>query len=252
MSGKFTWDYDAPLARAPGETRKANDALRDYWLMGSGRSLRKLHQTYTKHAPGEPPTRHLRTLKGWSAKYQWQARIDRAKELDDAANQAQWAQRRREVRESDWKDGDKLRDKAGELLDELSRFKRTTESEGTDPKTGEKVRIITVGLSANLNQIAGALKAASGLQRRAAEVLPPTQRHEITGRDGGPVTHKRETDWSGLDDDDLDQLILNLQTALDLGAAGETPAPADERPDGAEPDGPAHLDDAAPPPTGAG
>jgi len=31
----------------------------------------------------EPPTRTLRTIRGWSAKYAWQDRVDRAKEIAD-------------------------------------------------------------------------------------------------------------------------------------------------------------------------
>lgn len=82
------WDWQDPLARYIGETRRANDALRDYWLMGPGRSLRKLLDCYCRQIESEtdtrePPTRRGATLFLWSSKYRWQARIDRAKEILD-------------------------------------------------------------------------------------------------------------------------------------------------------------------------
>lgn len=58
------------------ESNKAVQACNDYLRMGPGRSLQKLHRTYTESAPDQPPTRHLRTLKEWSSSYGWQARVD--------------------------------------------------------------------------------------------------------------------------------------------------------------------------------
>lgn len=100
---EFTWNADHPLDRCRGETRRANDALRDYWLMGPGRSIEKLYEHYRQEhdretTGKEPPTRCLRTLYGWSSKYQWQARIDRAKKiLDDEIAHAELEARRSEV-----------------------------------------------------------------------------------------------------------------------------------------------------------
>lgn len=56
--------------------------------MGPGRSLRKLWSEYRKRSADdpqteEPPTRRFVTLGKWSSRYQWQARIDRAKEIAD-------------------------------------------------------------------------------------------------------------------------------------------------------------------------
>lgn len=65
-----------PLAgqRCEGETKKATQACNDYLRMGSGRSLQKLHQIYTRSTPELPPTRHIETLKVWSGRYDWQKR----------------------------------------------------------------------------------------------------------------------------------------------------------------------------------
>lgn len=82
------WDPESPLDRITikakrkdgttydkKESLKSNQALVDYWMMGPGRSLRKLHQKYIEQTSAMPPTRHLRTLLGWSTEFQWQDRI---------------------------------------------------------------------------------------------------------------------------------------------------------------------------------
>ena len=51
---------------APKESAKALAAFADYYALGSGRSLEKLVVLYCSRS--EPsPTRHLSTLKAWSA-----------------------------------------------------------------------------------------------------------------------------------------------------------------------------------------
>ena len=79
----MNYNPEAPLKRIQGESQKANDALHDYWLMGAGRSLRKLQAVY-KQTTGEPPTRSFNTLHKWSRVHNWQARIAAQKEIDDA------------------------------------------------------------------------------------------------------------------------------------------------------------------------
>lgn len=51
--------------------------------MGVRRSLVNLHQTYTKSTPN-PPTLHISTLKKWSTRYHWQARVTQQTENDNA------------------------------------------------------------------------------------------------------------------------------------------------------------------------
>ncbi len=80
----MTFDQDTPLSRIKGETIKAHRALMDYFLMGEGRSLANLCQIYTEPAP-DPPTLHIATLKIWSSRYHWQARIARQIENDNTA-----------------------------------------------------------------------------------------------------------------------------------------------------------------------
>ena len=56
------------------ETKKAMQACNDYLRMGAGRSLEKLSRIYSDPMPDKPPTRHIATLKIWSAKFGWVAR----------------------------------------------------------------------------------------------------------------------------------------------------------------------------------
>ena len=113
---EFTFGPDCPLARCKGETRKAHDALQDYWRMGSGRSLRELARKYNEPTTESAPTHHFRTLAAWSTRHAWQARIDRAKEIDDAALQREWEKRREEWKQKEWDVADKLLERAEQML----------------------------------------------------------------------------------------------------------------------------------------
>lgn len=115
---KFQWNSDAPFARATWETQKANRALKDYVAMGPGRSLTKLHKTYTEYAPerGDPPTQCLRTLKNWSSRYDWQARLACWDELEREGEEEEWRSRRREIRQGEWKQAQTLLERAGQML----------------------------------------------------------------------------------------------------------------------------------------
>lgn len=85
----MTFDKDNPLNRIKGETIKAHNALMDYFLMGAKRSLAKLHQKYTNTTLNTPPTLHIETLKIWSSRWSWQARIAQQAENDNAIILAQ-------------------------------------------------------------------------------------------------------------------------------------------------------------------
>jgi hypothetical protein len=68
---------------AKRESIKALRAFEDYWNMGEGRSLDKLVKVYQAQPECTPtPTRHLKTLKGWSSAYDWQERL-RERDLQD-------------------------------------------------------------------------------------------------------------------------------------------------------------------------
>jgi hypothetical protein len=92
------FDDDAPLNRIKGESKKAHSAFMDYFLMGGGRSLRKLLAKFGKLAESEastetPPTTKWTTLSKWSHIHHWQARIARQTEIDNEIALEQFRQR---------------------------------------------------------------------------------------------------------------------------------------------------------------
>lgn len=92
------FDNDAPLNRIKGESKKAHSAFMDYFLMGAGRSLRKLLANFSKLAENEastkqPPTTKWTTLSKWSHIHHWQARIVRQTEIDNEIALEQYRQR---------------------------------------------------------------------------------------------------------------------------------------------------------------
>ena len=60
----------AEKTKQPGRV-KHGQGFTDYLGLGPDRSLEKLHRWYTENAP-KPPS--LRSLKGWSTRYGWQAK----------------------------------------------------------------------------------------------------------------------------------------------------------------------------------
>jgi hypothetical protein len=56
------------------ETNKARSAFEDYYNMGPGRSIQKLHVLYQTQ-PETRPTKHISTLKSWSTTHGWQDRV---------------------------------------------------------------------------------------------------------------------------------------------------------------------------------
>lgn len=166
------WTPDDPLGRAKGETLRANQALADYWRLGPARSLAKLLESWGRFGDDsespEPPTRRLKTLKTWSAKFDWQARIQAATLLQQAADEAEWLERRRAVREADWRQAEVLRDLADKILAEAPRFviSGRTLIKGQD---GEPDReIVTVQLKLDL--AIKSIETGSKLARLAAEM----------------------------------------------------------------------------------
>lgn len=68
------------------ETNKALQAFEDYYLMGPGRSIRKLVRIYNEVATKSPPTKYHTTLGKWSKVHGWQERVrQREQEIADAA-----------------------------------------------------------------------------------------------------------------------------------------------------------------------
>ena len=111
------WDRDDPLMLCEDESRKSNIALRDYWALGPGRTLLALCKKYTKlQGTTAAPTLSHQTLKQWSTKYDWQARINQVKVNEDARVMAEWQARQAEWRQRGWEAAQALSDKVRLML----------------------------------------------------------------------------------------------------------------------------------------
>jgi hypothetical protein len=136
----ITWDRADPLAQAAGESRRANQALRDYATMGAGRSLRKLHERYLQQASNKPPTglrlptTSFTTLSTWSLKHDWVARTERWDGLAAQEAEAAWRERREEEREEEWQLTRALFRRARDMLD----YPLVVEVEDEDSKTVQR------------------------------------------------------------------------------------------------------------------
>lgn len=180
---EIIFDPSDPLARVkPGESRKANAALRDYVYMGASRSIDSLYERYreakARDPQYKPPTLSRSSLYTWSSRNRWQERLDRFLELEDERIQREWDERTRKIRESDYQDGEELRALHRRIMAEAPNFTKTrrriirgeprvVDDNGKTIKPGEPDKeIITVQLDINL--LIRALKTASDLQRLAA------------------------------------------------------------------------------------
>ena len=243
MTGKaesFKWDANEPLGRAAGERAKTNRALNDYYLMGAGRSIRKLCALYRERyqaaiegesKTGFPPTRRLTTLLNWSRHFHWQERVKAAMAQADAERRRIRLERQAEVDEADWATGEELRELAQQILAEGPKYLKTTRRlvkgqqeiiTGADGKQyvvqKEPDReIITVALNAPV--AIRAAKLASDMQRAAAGA---------TGRE------KRESwnvDLATLTTEQLTRLAAGedlIDVLLAAGSSGGTGAPSED------------------------
>lgn len=220
-----------PLDRRPDETRQANDALLDYYHMGSGRSVRLLCDKYRNQteicAGSRPPTRRLSTLLEWSTRHEWQDRIHESVRLDQEAERIareealkeeaqKWAKRRLDVREKDWQQAARLRELADKIMDEAPKFLKTTRKYLAGKDGGPDREIVTVAIDAKV--MIQALEAASKLQRLAAEMETEHSLSETT--DAKDIEEIRQKRWE------------NIQTALADAFAFQEQQPETEADDG--------------------
>jgi hypothetical protein len=122
----IAWQMDDPLARAPGESRRANALLRQYADQVGRRSLRRLcvKQSTDKHATQPPP---WETVRAWSSRHEWQARVAQYDRLEaqrlaalrnaaEATEIARWAARRAAQREREWQLSEQIYDRLAVML----------------------------------------------------------------------------------------------------------------------------------------
>lgn len=217
---KTDWNREAPLLRVKGESQRANDALKDYYAMGSGRSLRKLHDFYSQQASDEtsmerPPTTKWTTLSKWSAMFDWVERVREQQAIQEAEDEARWAERRLVIRERDWRQSEELRQVGDKILAEAPMFLRR-QHKFVPGQGGEPDReVITLALNGQL--AIKAIELGSKLARLSAEMESDRQKMVIA--------LEKEIDGilaiaeQVLDDDNYQRLLAAI-TGL---SSGETP-----------------------------
>ena len=178
----IVWDRTNPLAQARGESKVANQALRDYAHMGAGRSLRKLHELYIKRASSNPladsmaPTTRIATLNTWSFRFDWPARADRFDALAALDAEAAWRKRREEEREEEWQAARTLFRRARNMLE----FPLVVEVEQED---GTKIERLTNWRMADAARF---VDLAAKLARLAAR-MTDDQNSDLTQDSAGRV-----------------------------------------------------------------
>ena len=227
----MTWNRFDPAQRATRdngkpETKRANQALRDYLYMGAARSLRKLIEMYANSA--NPPTRSWNSISSWSAGFAWVARAERFDEIQREKAQAEYDARRREIMETglalDHERVEKLKRLHAQLDEYLKRedlvWLKDSKSirVGTSLKMSEDGKLSSVGDYEVIDTITfnAALigKYLETIEALAAETGGRVRKAELSGPHGGPIrTSHTPVDLSKLSDDDLAALEALLEKA---------------------------------------
>lgn len=185
---------ERPLERIECESRKANDALRDYYELGMERSLAKLAKKYKEGGI----KRSFSLLGRWSGVYKWQERVDAQKRIDDKATDDRRAQRRDSQVGNEIDDSSKMREKALALL-ALPVVERKVKDE--DGNT-----IIIMPVNGSEMDTARKLLVASSEMARLALNMPTDSKHldvtsggdkiviDIVWSDGNADSESKPTD----------------------------------------------------------
>lgn len=211
-----------PWERQPDETSAAYRAFCKYrdWDEESGnaedglpgsRSLAKLAQKLGKKAG------YTRHLEHWSSKYNW---VERAQHYDQhleqlarAEREEVWKRRREEQAEEEWRVRSRLLEKGLQIL-ELPLTSRRVEKDVDGQPT-----IIELHPNFKQSDAKAMLELFSKLGRLATGLA--SGRHEITGKDGGPIDFQQLPDLSGLATDELRTVTHLLRKAMaDSGGEG--------------------------------
>ena len=210
------WLLDDPLARVPGESQRANRALREYAQQPAGqRSARRLAAEFRTRAVSSgsaqlPPSQSYTTIERWSFQNEWQARVARYDTLEaerfrqaraaaDAVEIAKWAQRRQEIREREWTQAQSLSERATAMM--------RTPLFRTETEDGRNVIMPARWDWADVPRIAD---TASKLARLAAEMPTSRDRHEFEDM---------------TDADVADTLASEIADLIELEPGGETAEP---------------------------
>lgn len=184
------------MADEPRETEAAARGYADYLALGEGRSLARLLQVYQESA-ADPPTLSLGTLKDWSEKYHWQARVD---EHVFEVNRLALERLRKNA--------------AGERVKDFRRLEALLRA--LDDEKASRV-LATLTKPSDLRN----------LVKTKHELLgePLAERHEYSGPDGSAIKTEAKVEH-GIPDGQLSAILANAAAVLGPGERGaETTEP---------------------------
>lgn len=160
------------------ETPKAAAAYEEYAAMGPSRSLRKLAEKLHQSSPESSPV--IETIKVWSKAHHWQDRV----KLFDA---------------------ERIEERRLEQEEAIRKMNERHAMIGTSQQARAIKQIEALIEAKSFGSMAAVqlLKLATDLERVARGAS--TEQVAITGKDGGPIGFKRETD--DLTEDDLKAIV---------------------------------------------
>lgn len=217
------WD---PL---PNESARAYQAFVDYYKMGGGRSLSKLHKAYLDQSEslesgrhgGEFPTTSYGSLADWSRRHKWQARVNQWQAHDARQQSEIWNRRQTDLRDQDFSEGERLRGLAWEILEDMPRFVRRSErvipgefktiigQDGKEYQVTIRPERVIVTLELNAKTALQAVRLAREMQHESiGDMGPDTKEVRLVGADGGAIQFQAVPDTRMLElHDKIDQMI---------------------------------------------
>ena len=182
-----TYDEAAPLDRVPGEPLSANNALRDYYRFGDGRSLAKLLDAYKESTDADrfmisrwkgrgptPPTRRRPTIEGWSVRFRWVERVARQVEIDAHQGDEYLRYARRQIEEAALEDVGRLREILRESLDAIPEQFRQISAELGREIAGSP----SINVRLDVSTVKDAVAALDKMDIIARRTLGMTERRE--------------------------------------------------------------------------
>ncbi len=136
--------------------------------------------------PKTSPTRRLATLKGWSVKNLWQARVPAFEKAELAEQAAEWKRRQAEERQAEWEDAAALREQATKMEQfPLAKVEKRERVEETYPDGRAKmITSITIVQPAKWGRrdVARHREVAAKLARLAADMETEKKQVDITSK----------------------------------------------------------------------
>lgn len=179
MEGKLAELLPVECEQQPGEPPLWYTRFLAYTLLGPTRSLLATYRAdLERRGKNKHPKNAPHVWSKASRKWNWGDRAFAFDMLHIERDLVDWDERRTELREADYAQGNELRELVAGFLEVMPRFIRGSRSTTTDDD-GNTHTVEFVRMNISLNQLALALVRASKLQRLAAD--EPTERIAIEG-----------------------------------------------------------------------